>query len=186
MPKPPLTLWLLRHAKAVTDPPSGGSDFDRVLAPRGRRDAKTLGRVIGSDGPGLGLSDVMTPQMALISPAARTAATAELALAGLAAPPDAHLVPDFYSAEPEEILDRLRTLEESVTSVMVVGHNPTMHALSQGLITSSDTKGSALAARRGFPTCALGVYQFEVIRWSKVGAKTARLAGLFIPPFEPG
>ena len=31
------TLWLLRHAKAVTDPPPGGSDFDRVLAPRGRR-----------------------------------------------------------------------------------------------------------------------------------------------------
>ena len=48
------TLWLLRHAKAVTDPPPGGSDFDRVLAPRGRRDATALGRLFAGPGEGLG------------------------------------------------------------------------------------------------------------------------------------
>ena len=48
------TLWLLRHAKAVTDPPPGGSDFDRVLAPRGRRDATALGRLFAGPGVGLG------------------------------------------------------------------------------------------------------------------------------------
>ena len=48
------TLWLLRHAKAVTDPPPGGSDFDRVLAPRGRRDATALGRLFAGHGEGLG------------------------------------------------------------------------------------------------------------------------------------
>ena len=48
------TLWLLRHAKTVTDPPPGGTDFDRVLAPRGRRDATALGRLFAGSGDGLG------------------------------------------------------------------------------------------------------------------------------------
>ena len=48
------TLWLLRHAKTVTDPPPGGTDFDRVLAPRGRRDATALGHLFSGTGEGLG------------------------------------------------------------------------------------------------------------------------------------
>ncbi len=77
------TLWLLRHAKTVTDPPPGGADFDRVLAPRGRRDATALGRLFAGSGEGLGpaLKRAPRPQVALVSPAARTAATAELVLA---------------------------------------------------------------------------------------------------------
>ena len=69
------TLWLLRHAKAVTDPPPGGSDFDRVLAPRGRRDAAALGHLFAGRGQGLGpaLKGVPLPGVALVSPAARTA-----------------------------------------------------------------------------------------------------------------
>jgi phosphohistidine phosphatase len=185
MPGPGPTLWLLRHAKAVTDPPPGGSDFDRPLAPRGRRDAQALGHLLGRDGPGLDLPSPppASPQVALVSPAARTAATAELVLAEMDAPPVSHLVADFYQADPEEILDRLRRLAGDVTSVMVVGHNPTMHALSQGLIAKSDRAGRDLATRRSFPTCALGVYVFDVARWSEVGARTARLASLIVPPF---
>ena len=72
---PSRTLWLLRHAKAVADPPPGGEDFARVLAPRGRRDAEALGRLIGPGGKGLGLGKVRLPQVVLSSPAARTAAT---------------------------------------------------------------------------------------------------------------
>ena len=178
------TLWLLRHAKTVADPPDGGSDFDRILAPRGRRDATALSHLFGTDGRGLGLGEVPLPQIALVSPAARAVATADLALAELAAPPARHLVPDFYSAGPEEVLDHLRTLPDDVTSVMVVGHNPTAQALSLGLISRSDKKGHDLAVRRGYPTCALGVYTFRLKAWADVGSHTARLAGLFIPPFK--
>jgi phosphohistidine phosphatase len=181
---PDRTLWLLRHAKTVADPPKGGSDFDRVLAPRGRRDAAALAGLLGRDGSRLGLADAPLPQLALISPAARTVATATLALAGLAAPPAHQLLPLLYGAEPEEVLDHLRTLSGEVTSVMVIGHNPTAHALAQGLISAEDTAGRDLAVRRGFPTCALGIYRFEVTGWADVGARRATLAGLFIPPFS--
>jgi phosphohistidine phosphatase len=187
---PPLssghTLWLLRHAKTVADPPKGGVDFDRRLTPRGRRDAVALAELLGRDGAGLGLPEpgVPLPEVALVSPAARTQATAELVLAELDSPPRRQLVPSFYNADPEEILDELRALDDGVRSVMVVGHNPTAHALSQGLITKKDTAGRDLATRRGFPTCALGIYVFDVANWRDVGRHTARLAGLYIPPFD--
>jgi phosphohistidine phosphatase len=179
----PRTLWLLRHAKTVADPPDGGTDFDRVLAPRGRRDATALGHRFGADGTRLGLGETPLPQLALVSPAARTVATAEMVLAELAAPPEVQMVPVLYGADPEEVIEVLRALPEEVTSVMVVGHNPTAHALSQGLIAKKDKKGHDLAVRLGFPTCALGLYVFAGPTWGQVAARRGALAALFIPPY---
>ncbi len=179
------TLWLLRHAKAVTDPPPGGSDFDRVLAPRGRRDAAALGQLFAGDGEGLGpaLKSVPRPAVALVSPAARTAATADLVLAHLAQPPERRLDDALYGADPEEVLAALCALPDEVDAAMVVGHNPTAHSLSQGLLTARDKKGQSAAVRHGFPTCALGVYAFRAVRWADVAMGTAKLVALMGPPY---
>ena len=177
-------LWLLRHAKTVTDPPPGGSDFDRVLAPRGRRDARALGRLFAGEGQGLGLAlkGVPRPQVALVSPAARTRATAELVLAGMDDPPQCRFDEGLYGADPEEVLAFVRTTPDDVGAVMVVGHNPTAQSLSQGLL-SSRAKGHSAAVRHGFPTCALGVYSFRVDHWADVGAGKAKLVALLGPPY---
>jgi phosphohistidine phosphatase len=179
------TLWLLRHAKTVTDPPSGGTDFDRVLAPRGRRDATALGKLFAGTGEGLGpgLNGVPLPQIALVSPAARTAATAQLVLADVTDPPECRLEEGLYTADPKEVLAFVRALPDDVNSAMVVGHNPTAQSLSQGLLSTRDKKGLSSAGRHGFPTCALGVYVFDVNRWADVAAGTAKLAAIMIPPY---
>ena len=179
------TLWLLRHAKTVTDPPAGGADFDRVLAPRGRRDATALGHLCAGTGEGLGpgLKGVPLPQIALVSPAARTAATAQLVLADVTHPPEVRLEQGLYTADPEEVLAFVRALPDDVNSAMVVGHNPTAQSLSQGLLSTRDKKGLSSVVRHGFPTCALGVYVFEVDRWVDVAAGTAKLVAVTIPPF---
>ena len=179
------TVWLLRHAKTVTDPPPGGTDFDRVLAPRGRRDAIALGRLLAGSGQGLPseLRRVPRAQVALVSPAARTTATAELALGDVSDPPVLRFEAGLYQADPNEVLTYLQGLSDEVTAAMVVGHNPTAQALSQGLIRSGDKKGRSLAVRAGFPTCALGVYSFKVETWSEVEAHGAKLLALLIPPF---
>jgi len=179
----PRTLWLLRHAKTVTDPPDGGTDFDRVLAPRGRRDATALGHCLAPKGTLHGLGRATRPTVAMVSPAARTAATAELVLAHWTIPPVVRMVPDLYGAEPNDVLDLLRALDDDISSVMVVGHNPTAHALSVGLIDRTDKKGHALAAKRGFPTSALGIYTFDTDSWREVVSHSATLKGLWIPPF---
>jgi phosphohistidine phosphatase len=179
------TLWLLRHAKTVTDPPPGGDDFDRVLAPRGRRDATALGRLFSGTGDGLGpgLRDVPPPRIALVSPAARTAATADLVLADVADPPQRRLEKGLYAADPDEVLAFVQDLPDDVDAAMVVGHNPTAHALSQGLLSPRDKKGLASAAKNGFPTCALGVYAFDVDHWADVVARTAKLVTIMGPPY---
>jgi phosphohistidine phosphatase len=180
------TLWLLRHAKTVTDPPPGGSDFDRVLAPRGRRDATAIGRLFAGKGEGLGpaLKGVPRPKVALVSPAARTRATADLAFANMAEHPQCFFYDGLYGADSEELLAYVHELDDSADAVVVVGHNPTAHSLSQGLLAPSDKKGLSLAVRAGFPTCALGVYSFKAERWADVNAGGAKLVALLVPPYD--
>ena len=179
------TLWLLRHAKTVTDPPPGGVDFDRVLAPRGRRDATALGRLFAGAGDGLGpaLQGVPRPQIALGSPAARTAATAELVLADVTDPRN------VAWTEPSTALIRRRCSPSS-------GLCPTTPTPPWSWATTRRHRPSPkaccpLATRRGappwcgaaFPTCALGVYAFDVDRWADVAAGTAKLVAIMAPPY---
>lgn len=179
------TIWLLRHAKTVTNPPPGGSDFDRVLAPRGRRDAKALGRLFAGKGEGLGpaLKGVPRPKVALVSPAARTRQTADLVFADMAEPPECFFYDGLYGADPDEVLAYVHELDDGADAVAVVGHNPTAHSLSQGLLAPTDKKGLSLAVRTGFPTCALGVYAFKAGRWTDVTAGSAKLVALMAPPY---
>jgi|GEM_PF-47956 phosphohistidine phosphatase len=176
-------LWLLRHAKTVADPPPGGSDHDRVLAPRGRRDADQLGRRLGDDPPALGLVGGLRPELVLCSTARRTVQTAERVLAPLTDPPPLELVDALYGASPAEVLDQVRLVDETVRSVMVVGHNPTARDLAGDLLAGDDRDGLRQIERRGFPTCALAVYQLPAARWTDVAMGSATLLGLFTPPF---
>ena len=180
------TLWLLRHAKTVTNPPPGGADFDRVLAPRGRRDGTALGRLFAGTGEALGaaLDGVPRPQVALVSPAARTRATAELVFAHMAEPPECFYFDGLYGADPEEVLAYLHELDDDADAAVIVGHNPTAHSLSQGLLASSDKKGLSVAVRTGFPTCALGVYSFKAKTWNEVAAGDAKLVAMMAPPYD--
>ncbi len=123
------------------------------------------------------------PQVALVSPAARTTATAELVLEAVSDPPELRFEEGLYQADPDDVLGYLQGLSDELTAAMVVGHNPTAHALSQGLIRAGDKKGHSLAVRAGFPTCALGVYSFKVETWSEVEAHGAKLVALLTPPF---
>src|SRR4051812_48896964 len=59
-------LILFRHGKAESESVSG-DDFDRRLAPRGERDSAAMGRSLAELG--------LTPDLALVSPAARTRET---------------------------------------------------------------------------------------------------------------
>ncbi|HEX3793537.1 MAG TPA: hypothetical protein VHV57_03445 [Acidimicrobiales bacterium] len=176
------TLWLLRHAKTVADPPPGGDDFDRVLAPRGRRDATALAELIGPDGLGLG-SEAAAPQVAFVSPAVRTRATADLVLGSLTDPPTVVYPDDLYGAEPNDVLAHLAALPDDVHSALVIGHNPTTQALALGLIPVLDKDGRDTVVRRGIPTCALAVYELLIDTWSDLDAGTGRLLALITPPF---
>src|SRR6476646_645380 len=95
-------LMLLRHAKTEQDAPSG-RDQDRRLPKRGRADAAEIGVWIGQHPP--------SPDLVLVSPAARWHQTCEIAweaMKGLAPEPQVELVPELYGADPSRLLQTIR------------------------------------------------------------------------------
>ena len=172
------TLWLLRHAKTVRQPPVGGGDHERALASRGRLDADGLGRRLGDDGDHLGLADELMPALVLCSTAARTVETAERVLAGLAKPPRVTYLRSLYGASPEEVLEQVSTVDDDTPSVLVVGHNPTFAALAAAMPQAPVT---GLAG--GFATCALAVFNLPLRRWDEIAPRIGVVLGVFAPPY---
>ncbi len=170
-------VWLLRHAKAVPDVPPGGSDQDRPLAPRGKRDAAALGLRLRSGDLGFGAD--AAPGLVLASPAARTSATAQAVASALGLPVERRQ--RLYYGSPTDMLDELRTLEEGPRAVMVVGHNPATHALARGLLADDDAGRAVLDS---FPTCAIALLRAGVGRWRELAYGTATLVGFSRPPYD--
>ena len=106
-------------------------------------------------------------------------------LDGVTPPPERLTPADLYGAEPEDVLRHLRELDDELESVMVVGHNPTAQALALGLLGAKDEDRETIV-RRGFPTCALGIYRLEIARWADVSGECAVLSALLTPPFDQG
>ncbi len=172
------TLWVLRHAKTRRRPPVGGGDHERVLDPRGRRDADALGSRLGDRGDRLGLPEDLLPQLVLCSTAARTVETTERVLAKMANPPAVSYLRSLYEATPEDVLEQISKTDDAVRSLMVVGHNPTFEALAAAMPASPHP---ALAG--GLATGALAVFTLPIGRWEEVAPHTAGVLGVFAPPY---
>lgn len=118
-------LTIVRHAKAERDS-SDGSDFSRALSGRGRRQCEQL-RAWASDVNGLGQ---FGPATALVSSAARTTETYRLAFEGTAFVADVSESSLIYNGRrrvtPEDVLIDLAALDPVTTSLLLVGHNPTV------------------------------------------------------------
>ncbi|MGA7420846.1 MAG: histidine phosphatase family protein [Acidimicrobiales bacterium] len=188
-------LWLLRHAKATQHGHRGGSDYERPLTGRGRRDAKALGARLGAGVGVFGLDGVALPQVVLTSAAARTSETAALVAEGMAGPPTIHSYRSMYEGGTETILQYVSELDDDLISAMVVGHNPTIYRLAWELVPgdgagesgsvsgSGELDGRLGLEEHGFPTCALAVVVLPISTWSETTKESASLAGVFSPPY---
>jgi phosphohistidine phosphatase len=205
-------LWAVRHGKAASDAPWGGTDRERPLTARGRRDAAALGRRLADESPILGLEGVPAPDMAICSAAVRTRQTAELIVkaTGDRLPLDSYR--SLYEADTDVVLQYLREIDEGVISLLLVGHNPTMFDLAWQLLgdPGDGTEGGGAVAEagadavadagglppragarddrsileaHGFPTCALAVLKLSITAWEDVVHGCGTLAGVFKPPY---
>jgi phosphohistidine phosphatase len=103
----------------------------------------------------------------LCSTALRTRETAELVLAGFAAPPRVLYEDGLYLAGRAVLLRRLRGLDESAGAVMVIGHNPGLHELALALASPDSPRYRALATGK-FPTTARASFAIES-SWASLG-----------------
>jgi phosphohistidine phosphatase len=180
-------LWLLRHGKAASDAPWGGSDRERPLTARGRRDATAFGIRLAKEQPVLGLEGVPRPELAVCSAAVRTRQTADLIAGEMGGRLPVDSYRSLYEADADVVGQYVREIDDGVKSALVVGHNPAIYELAWELLAKQDEErpGSdrATLEARGFPTCALAVLTLDVEGWEDVVPGCGRLSGLFKPPY---
>ncbi|ACZ30449.1 putative phosphohistidine phosphatase, SixA [Xylanimonas cellulosilytica DSM 15894] len=165
-------LVLLRHAKAEP-----GHDLDsdelRPLAPKGRDQAGGVGKAFGAAG--------LAPQVALVSTALRTRQTWDLLAKKLGgAPPELRLEPELYLASVADVLELVRALGDTVTTVLVVGHEPTMAATAAHLAGPGSDDAALAQVRVGVPTAAWSVLESDE-DWRGWGRGKARLLSVSRP-----
>ncbi len=144
-------LYLMRHAQAIPGT-SLLSDKDRTLTAQGKHDALNVGMKLRSDNSNINLI--------VSSPAARALATAHLVANEINL--DANqiqLEENIYRSDKIEILKVLYRISDSVTSLLLVGHYPTIIELHNYL---SATK--SLTSMNTAELCAL---TFEM-PWSEL------------------
>ncbi len=149
------------------------SDRDRPLTERGRRAAAAMRQAM----LGLGLA----PDLVLVSAARRTLQTLE-ALEPWEDTPLQEQLETLYLASAAQMIGILNEVQETVRSVLLIGHNPGMHELAQTLIEGVAPTDAARRLAGGYPTGALA--EFVIAGpWMRLGAGGARLTR-FITPRE--
>jgi phosphohistidine phosphatase len=163
------TLYLLRHAKSSWSDPTL-PDEERPLAQRGRRDATRIAEHLLRLG--------IEPELVLCSTAERARETLELVLAALDPPATVRLEAALYAAPADELLECLRTVPETVGSVLLIGHNPGLHDLALAL-ASTGSELERLEAK--FPTGALATLTIPKTTWRRLSQADAALTAYVVP-----
>ena len=130
------SLFLLRHAKSSWDNPQH-SDFERPLSKRWISDAILLSKYIQKHS--------ISFDLILSSPSERTQSTLDLVLSSLNPIPSTVFKESIYHASASALSQLIKEQDEEINNVLVIGHNPGLHILTESLTDESIIK---------FPTCA--------------------------------
>ncbi|WP_257922143.1 SixA phosphatase family protein, partial [Amycolatopsis iheyensis] len=137
-------LIVLRHAKSAW--PDDVPDHERPLGPRGLRDAPVLGRWLSDHG--------YLPDHVVCSTARRTKDTWHRAAQELPKQSAVEYDDELYGAGPEEFLDAVRRVPDTVTTLALVGHEPGVSELTLQLAGHGD---DTRQVQTKFPTGAAAV-----------------------------
>ena len=156
------SLFLLRHAKSSWDNPQH-SDFERPLSKRGISDAILLSKYIQKHS--------ISFDLILSSPSERTQSTLDLVLSSLNPIPSTIFKESIYHASASALSQLIKEQDEEINNVLVIGHNPGLHILTESLTDESIIK---------FPTCAFAkLTNFN--RWKDLDAGILNCESLITP-----
>ena len=145
-------LIIVRHAKSSWKE-SGLDDRDRPLNKRGERDAPEIGTRLAKRKD--------RPDLIVSSPAVRALATARIIAKKLGyGCKDIVVEERLYGAGVVELLDVIRNADESVTTLMLFGHNPGLTELANHLGPREIPN---------LPTCGVLHLRFDADVWAVVG-----------------
>jgi phosphohistidine phosphatase len=161
------TLVVMRHAKS--DYPNGVADHERPLAPRGIREAGLAGDWLRGNVPPI--------EHVLCSSATRTRQT--LDRTGVTAP--VTYSEQLYGATPGTMIDEINRVADDVSTLLVVGHEPTVSQVALGLAgpETSDSEAVGQISMK-FPTSGIAVLWVPV-SWSALELSCAGLVSFHVP-----
>ena len=168
-------LLILRHAKAVPGD-ARTDDHERPLSPRGQGDASLMGAEMHHR--------LYIPDLVLCSTSRRTVETWERVAPEFDTPPKAQFVASLYHAAPKAILKLVQSVDDSVESLCIVGHNPGLEEFSAAMVHSPQSKSereNVEHMRDKFPTGALAVFDFDIARWREIEPATGEFADFIRP-----
>jgi phosphohistidine phosphatase len=161
------TLVLLRHAKSAY--PDGVADHDRPLAPRGVREAGLAGEWLRADLPAI--------DSVLCSTATRARET--LAHTRIDAP--VRYVDRLYGATPGTVIQLVNQVADETSTLLVVGHEPTISETAIILASIEDSDTAALEQISvKYPTSAIAVLRVAD-SWEQFEPNGAALVGFHVP-----
>jgi phosphohistidine phosphatase len=118
------------------------------------------------------------PALVLCSTSLRTRQTLEAIEPSLDQGCSVELVPELYAASERELLERLQAVPESVGSLMLIGHNPSLQQLAL-LLASRGADLPKLGEK--FPTGALATLAVDSESWAGLRPGDAELVDYVIP-----
>ncbi|MGH8860325.1 MAG: SixA phosphatase family protein [Jatrophihabitantaceae bacterium] len=150
-------LHLLRHLKSSWADPALRDD-QRPLTPRGKR----AGRALAAHFRDIDLH----VDLVLCSPARRARDTWTAVRPGVRSDPEVRLVPGIYEASATQLLAVVADLDDTVASVLMIGHNPGVGEFAAQL--------DERAPGHGFPTGAFASFSVTA-PWAEVTRGSAHL-----------
>ncbi len=162
-------LILMRHAHARH---AGPSDLERELTSAGLDASAEAGRWLRELGS--------KPEHALVSAAVRTRQTWQAVVEATGWELEASFDEGLYTSGPDTALDLVRAVPDEVTSLVVLGHNPTMGHLAQLLDDGEcDPELASSALAHGYPPGAVSVFCVAG-SWAELEVGGARLTGFHV------
>ena len=159
-------LYLMRHGKAEAGMPPGGGDRERALVARGQRESRHMGAFCRDQ--------AQPPTLILCSPARRTMETSESFCEGFGEDLPRRVVDGIYMGSPASLLYAIAEAGAGEAGVIVIGHNPGLHALAHALGRRGPGPAYARLSSR-FPTAALAIFETGIDDWAAFRAESARL-----------
>ncbi|MCK9641753.1 MAG: histidine phosphatase family protein [Prolixibacteraceae bacterium] len=157
-------LIIVRHAKTIQY--GYDQDYDRTLTERGEDNADRISNEMVKIG--------IVPDLIISSPAVRTTQTTRIYAGNFGYPKEnIRYEKRLYSGmQTTTFLQFLHELDDRHTSVMVVGHNPTIYFYLEFLLPDFSLD---------VPTCSTIVIDFKIHNWAELRAHSGIIMHRWIP-----
>ena len=157
-------ILLVRHGR-TEEKSQGQRDQDRSLTTEGMQNSSLMGDYLSNQG--------IDPELIITSDALRAQQTANLIAEQLKYPiQKIHINTNIYEGSVRVMMTLINQLEDRYSSVMMVGHNPSMLYLAEYL---------SKAEIESLTTCGIIIIDFKIKSWKRVQEGSGSFADYIYP-----